>query len=95
MQVLLIAAVLNERLPAFVDLAHEYGLEPLVEVHTAGEVETALATRAELIGINNRNLSTLTIDRSTTRLLSNKYSIFRESDRMQKAVCGQQMISGR
>ena len=33
-------------------------------------METALATRAELIGINNRNLSTLTIDRSTTRLLS-------------------------
>jgi len=68
--VLLIAAVLKERLPVFVDRAYEYGLEPLVEVHTAGEVENALATRAELIGINNRNLSTLTIDRSTTRLLS-------------------------
>jgi indole-3-glycerol phosphate synthase len=68
--VLLIAAVLKERLPVFVDLAQVYGLEPLVEVHTAEEVETALATRAELIGINNRNLSTLTIDRSTTRLLS-------------------------
>jgi indole-3-glycerol phosphate synthase len=68
--VLLIAAVLKERLPVFVDLAFEYGLEPLVEVHTAGEVETALTSRAELIGINNRNLSTLAIDRSTTRLLS-------------------------
>ena len=68
--VLLIAAVLKERLPVFVDLAFEYGLEPLVEVHTAREVETALTSRAELIGINNRNLSTLTIDRSTTRMLS-------------------------
>jgi len=68
--VLLIAAVLKERLPAFVDLAQEYGLEPLVEVHNAEEIKTALATRAELIGINNRNLATLTIDRSTTRLLS-------------------------
>ena len=68
--VLLIAAVLKERLPVFVDLAFEYGLEPLVEIHTAGEVETALTSRAELIGINNRNLSTLTIDRSTTRMLS-------------------------
>ncbi len=68
--VLLIAAVLKERLPVFVDLAQEYGLEPLVEVHNAEEIETALATRAELIGINNRNLATLTIDRSTTRLLS-------------------------
>ena len=68
--VLLIAAVLKERLPVFVDLAFEYGLEPLVEIHTAGEIETALTSRAELIGINNRNLSTLAIDRSTTRLLS-------------------------
>ncbi len=68
--VLLIAAVLKERLPVFVDLALEYGLEPLVEVHDAEEIKTALATRAGLIGINNRNLATLTIDRSTTRLLS-------------------------
>lgn len=68
--VLLIAAVLRERLPLFVDLAQEYGLEPLVEVHNAEEIKIALATRAELIGINNRNLATLTIDRSTTRLLS-------------------------
>ncbi len=68
--VLLIAAVLKERLPAFVDLTLEYGLEPLVEVHNANEVKTALATRAALIGINNRNLATLTIDRSTTRFLS-------------------------
>jgi indole-3-glycerol phosphate synthase len=68
--ILLIAAVLKERLPVFVDIAFEYGLEPLVEVHTAGEVETALTSRAELIGINNRNLSTFAIDRSTTRLLS-------------------------
>jgi indole-3-glycerol phosphate synthase len=67
--VLLIAAVLKERLPVFVDLSLEYGLEPLVEVHNAQEIETALATRAALIGINNRNLATLTIDRSTTRLL--------------------------
>jgi indole-3-glycerol phosphate synthase len=68
--VLLIAAVLKERLPVFVSLAQEYGLEPLVEVHSRREVEAALSTEAELIGINNRNLSTFRIDRSTTRLLS-------------------------
>jgi indole-3-glycerol phosphate synthase len=68
--VLLIAAVLGERLPAFVDASIEAGLEPLVEVHNLQEVNNALATRATLIGINNRNLSTLSIDRSTTRLLS-------------------------
>jgi indole-3-glycerol phosphate synthase len=70
--VLLIAAVLKERLPVFVDLALEYGLEPLVEVHNAEEVKNALTTGTALIGINNRNLETLTIDRSTTRLLSER-----------------------
>jgi len=68
--VLLIAAVLGKRLPTFVDLARDYHLEPLVEVHNAAEAGAALDTRAALIGINNRNLSTMTIDRSTTRLLS-------------------------
>jgi len=68
--VLLIAAVVKEQLPVFVSLTQEYGLEPLVEVHSRSEVEAALSTEAELIGINNRNLSTFRIDRSTTRLLS-------------------------
>jgi indole-3-glycerol phosphate synthase len=70
--VLLIATVLGKRLPAFVDLAMEYHLEPLVEVHNAAEAESALATSATLVGINNRNLATMTIDRSTTRLLSGR-----------------------
>lgn len=68
--ILLIAAVLKERLSLFVDLAQEYGLETLVEVHNGSEVEAALSTATELIGINNRNLSTFTVDRSITRLLS-------------------------
>jgi len=68
--VLLIAAVLGSRLPEFVDRAADYGLEPLVEVHNRAEIESALDTHATLIGINNRDLSTMTIDRSTTRILS-------------------------
>jgi indole-3-glycerol phosphate synthase len=68
--VLLIAAVLKKKLPDFVDHAVEYGLEPLVEVHTADEAEEVLATKTTLIGINNRNLLTLSIDRSTTRIIS-------------------------
>jgi indole-3-glycerol phosphate synthase len=68
--VLLIAAVLKKDLPDFVDHAIGYDLEPLVEVHTADEAEAALATKAPLIGVNNRNLTTLGIDRSTTRDLS-------------------------
>ena len=58
--------------PDFVDAAYGAGLEPLVEVHNAGEADCALATRARLIGINNRNLATMSIDRSITRILSEK-----------------------
>src|SRR5512138_3709666 len=60
--VLLIAAVLKSDLEDFVALAISYGLDPLVEVHTANEAEAACATKATLIGINNRNLDTLGID---------------------------------
>ncbi len=68
--VLLIVAVLGKRLPVFVDLAMDSGLEPLVEVHSRAEADAALATEATLIGINNRDLATMTINRSTTRILS-------------------------
>lgn len=68
--VLLIAAVLRDDLPEFVDAALDCCLEPLVEVHNAAEATSALATKAAIIGINNRDLATLTIDRSTTRTLA-------------------------
>jgi len=68
--VLLIARVLGNRLPAFVDEALTLGLEPLVEVHDRSEMERALATGTNLIGINNRNLETMTIDLSTTARLA-------------------------
>ncbi|MFY9749960.1 MAG: indole-3-glycerol phosphate synthase TrpC [Methanoregula sp.] len=77
--VLLIAAVLKGRLPEFVDAVYNAGLEPLVEVHTATEIDCALATNAQMIGINNRDLATMTIDRSTTRKLSNR---LREENRL-------------
>ena len=64
--VLLIAAVLGDQLSEFVDAARREGLEPLVEVHCRQEVQTALDSGADLIGVNNRNLKTLKTDISTT-----------------------------
>src|SRR4051794_5245580 len=60
----LLLAVLHdaERLGDLVDRALEIGLEPLVEAHDEAELERALATRARLIGINNRDLRTLEVD---------------------------------
>jgi indole-3-glycerol phosphate synthase len=70
--VLLIAAVLKRNLPGFVDYAIDSNLEPLVEIHNAEEADAALGTEATLIGVNNRNLATLGIDRSITRDLSGR-----------------------
>ena len=61
--VLLLASILPpKRLFRFAELARELGLEPLVEAHDERELEAALATDARLIGLNNRNLRTLTVD---------------------------------
>ena len=67
--VLLIAA-LGIDLNRFVDAARAYGMEPMVEVHTEAELEEALKTDAEIIGINNRNLNTLEVDLGTFERLA-------------------------
>ncbi|MDZ4165518.1 MAG: indole-3-glycerol phosphate synthase TrpC [Smithellaceae bacterium] len=61
--VLLIAAILEqEKLERFIRLARSLDLTPLVEVHSERELLAALEADAELIGINNRNLSTFETD---------------------------------
>jgi indole-3-glycerol phosphate synthase len=42
-------------------LGREIGMEPLIEVHTAEELERALATSAKIIGVNNRDLKTMAV----------------------------------
>ena len=60
---LLIAAFVND-LDALVDEARAAGFEPLVEVHTHEELETALETDARVIGVNSRDLKRLEVDLS-------------------------------
>lgn len=64
---LLIVAILSqEQLEEFISLSHSLGLKCLVEVHNEGEVEKALLSGAEIIGINNRDLNTFTVVLDTT-----------------------------
>ncbi|MES2122207.1 MAG: indole-3-glycerol phosphate synthase TrpC [Chlamydiota bacterium] len=67
--VLLIAAVLGEKLPEMIAAAISCGLDPLVEVHNREELEIALVSGAEIIGVNNRNLATFQIDLAVAEAL--------------------------
>lgn len=69
--IILIAALLDEiSLARFQKIAISLGLDCLVEVHTPEEITKGLATGANMIGINNRNLTNFCIDLSTTINLS-------------------------
>lgn len=57
----------------FVDYSHKKGLDVLLEVHTKEEFKNALRTKADIIGINNRNLDTLEIDLKTTEKILEDY----------------------
>lgn len=68
--ILLIAAMLDvEQLTEYNSLAKELSLDVLLEVHNEPELEMALATDCQLIGINNRNLQTFKTDLATTERL--------------------------
>jgi indole-3-glycerol phosphate synthase len=67
---LLITAILSpEQLGDMLALSRSLGLDCLVEVHNEAELTTALLAGAEIIGINNRDLSTFAVDTNTTRRL--------------------------
>jgi len=79
--ILLIVAILsNGELKRFHDLATEAGLAALVEVHDEAELERALAIDARLIGVNNRDLKTFTVDLATTERLAAKAFAARTGD---------------
>ncbi len=67
---LLITAILSQdQLEELLFLSHSLGLRCLVEVHNENEVEIALLSGAEIVGINNRDLNTFSVDINTTRWL--------------------------
>ena len=69
--VLLIASMLSvERLGELLCLIQELGMEALVEVHNLAELDRMLSIPTlRLVGINNRNLATFTVDLNTTQTI--------------------------
>ena len=61
--VLLICAILDdEQLTEYLQIAHRLGLSALVEAHDGEEVRRAVKAGARIIGVNNRDLRTFTVD---------------------------------
>ena len=69
--ILLIVAGLDDaNLRALYDIAKACQLDVLVEVHDLAEMDRALELGADMIGINNRNLKSFTVDLATTEELA-------------------------
>ncbi|MAP94421.1 MAG: indole-3-glycerol phosphate synthase [Ponticaulis sp.] len=71
--ILVIMASLDDKVAKdLFDLATELGMDTLVEVHDAIELDRAMAFSPTLVGVNNRNLKTMTTDLATSELLAGK-----------------------
>ena len=73
---LLVMRVMDrQRLDAhkFVQMAHARGLEVLLECYDANEMERAIETDADVLGINNRDLQTLKVDLGRTKEIVQKF----------------------
>jgi indole-3-glycerol phosphate synthase len=97
--VLLIVRALGDReLAELLHLAGELGLAALVEVHDAAELRRAAEVGASIIGVNNRNLDTLTVDPATSlklrELIPANALAISESGISQPALAGQLAAAG-
>ncbi|MDE4139235.1 MULTISPECIES: indole-3-glycerol phosphate synthase TrpC [Rhodobacterales] len=67
---IILASVTDAQAAELEDCATEWGMDVLLEVHDAEELERACALKSPLMGINNRNLKTFETTLDTTRELS-------------------------
>lgn len=70
---LLIAAILDRsQIDEYLGLLSDLNMDAIVEIHDKDELEKALQTKAEIIGINNRDLKTFKIDMGATYSLKSE-----------------------
>ncbi len=82
--ILLIVAILDDaQLKGFRELAAQLRLASLVEVHDEAELDRALASGAEIIGVNNRDLRDFSVSLATTERLAAK---------LKRGMCGKYTI---
>ena len=67
---LIVAALDDQSLAHLLDVARTCQLDALVEVHTLEELDRALEADVEILGINNRNLTTFEVDLAVTETLA-------------------------
>jgi len=66
---LIVAALTQDQLVRLLKGAKEFRLDSLVEVHSVDELQRALEAGAEIVGINNRDLTTFDVDLTVTEKL--------------------------
>jgi indole-3-glycerol phosphate synthase len=82
--ILLIVAILDDaQLKGFRELASQIRLATLMEVHDEAELDRALVSGAEIIGVNNRDLRDFSVSLATTEKLAAK---------MKRGMCGKHTL---